>query len=179
LQRWIFIDLLRRENWIMRNVTRRQITVAGLGSAALLALSHSTRAAECPPNKVRLDGSGQKAGATAPKGVSDSVIASMALVEETEVGVEDRLFRLRRLEIQPGGEVPWHSHADRPAIIYIVQGSITEYRNICQDPLVRKAGDAIAENHLVSQWWKNTGKETAIVLSADLFHVTDPNLHMM
>ena len=103
----------------------------------------------------------------------------MPLVEETEVGVKDRLFRLRRLEIEPGGEVPWHSHADRPAIIYIVQGSVTEYRNTCQDALVRNAGDAIAENHLVSHWWKNTGNETAIVLSADLFHIADPNSHSM
>ena len=126
-----------------KNVTRRQLTVAGLGAAAVLGLGRSAHATACPPDKVRLDGSGQKPGATMPKDVTDSVIASM--VEETEVGVNDRLFRLRRLEIKPGGEVPWHSHADRPAIIYIVQGSITEYRSTCRDPLVHKAGDAITK----------------------------------
>jgi len=162
-----------------KNVTRRQLAVGGLGAAGLLALGRYAHATVCPPDQVRLDGSGQKPGATMPKGVTDNVIASMALVEETEVGVNDRLFRLRRLEIKPGGEVPWHSHADRPAIIYIVQGSVTEYRSTCQEPLVHKAGDAIAENHLVSHWWKNTGKETAIVLSADLFHMADQNSHMM
>ena len=161
------------------NVSRRELSVAGLGAAAVLAMGKSIQAAVCPPDKVRLDGSGQKAGATMPKGVTDDVIATIPLVEETEVGVKDRLFRLRRLEIKPGGEVPWHSHADRPAIIYIVQGSITEYRNTCHQPLVHKAGDAIPENHLVSHWWKNTGKETAVVLSADLFHEADPNSHMM
>ena len=109
-----------------KNVTRRQLAVGGLGAAGLLALGRYAHATVCPPDQVRLDGSGQKPGAMMPKGVTDNVIASMALVEETEVGVNDRLFRLRRLEIKPGGEVPWHSHADRPAIIYIVQGSITE-----------------------------------------------------
>jgi quercetin dioxygenase-like cupin family protein len=114
-----------------------------------------------------------------PKDVTDTVIASMPLAEEKTVGVEDRLFRLRRLEIKPGGEVPWHSHADRPAIIYIAQGTITEYRSTCAKPLVHKAGDAIPENHLVQHWWKNEGDETAVVLSADLFLLTDPNSHMM
>src|SRR5271166_5200073 len=86
-----------------KNVTRRQLTVAGLGGAALLGLGRFAHATACPPDQVRLDGSGQKPGATMPKGVTDNVIASMALVEETEVGVNDRLFRLRRLEIKPGG----------------------------------------------------------------------------
>jgi quercetin dioxygenase-like cupin family protein len=161
------------------NLTRRNLAIAGLSAATLLAMSKLAQATECAPDNVRLDGSGQKPGATMPKDVTDTVVASIPLVEETEVGVRDRLFRLRRLEIKPGGEVPWHSHADRPAIIYIVQGSITEYRSTCQDPLVHKAGDAIPENHLVSHWWKNTGDETAIVLSADLLHTTDPGSHMM
>ena len=114
-----------------------------------------------------------------PKDVTDAVLTSIPLVEETVIGVKDRLLRLRRLEIKPGGEVPWHSHADRPAIIYIVQGAVTEYRSTCEEPLVHHAGDAIPENHLVSHWWKNNGTETAVVLSADLFHVTDPSPHMM
>ncbi len=164
---------------IKHNTTRRDLGAVGLGAAALLVLSRAANATECATNKVRLDGSGQKAGATMPKDVTDAVLTSIPLVEETAVGVKDRLLRLRRLEIKPGGEVGWHSHADRPAIIYIVQGSVTEYRNTCQDPLVHNAGDAIAENHLVSHWWKNNGNETAVVLSADLFHVTDPNQHAM
>jgi hypothetical protein len=96
----------------------------------------------------------------------------MHLVEETEVGVKDHLFRLRRLESNRTARY-------RGTAMPIVQGSITEYRNTSQDPLVHKAGDAIPGNHLVSHWWKNTGKQTAIVLSADLFHVADPNSHMM
>jgi len=158
---------------------RRNLASLGLGAAALVAFGRAAVASDCPADEVRLDGSGQQAGATMPKDVTDVILASLPLSEETEVRVSDRLFRLRRLEIKPGGEVPWHSHADRPAIIYIERGEITEYRNLCAVPVVRKAGDAIPENHMVSHWWKNTGKETAVVLSADLFHVSDPNGHMM
>jgi len=164
---------------INSKASRRDLAAIGLGAAALVALGRSANAADCPPDKVKLDGTGQQAGATMPKDVTDDVLASIPLIEETEVGVKDRLFRLRRLEIKPGGVVPWHSHADRPAIIYIIQGAITEYRNTCEAPLVQKAGTAIPENHLVSHWWKNTGKETAVVLSADLLHMTDSNAHMM
>ena len=35
--------------------------------------------------------------------------------QEEAVGVNNRLFRLRRLVVQPGGVVPWHSHGNRPA----------------------------------------------------------------
>jgi quercetin dioxygenase-like cupin family protein len=68
---------------------------------------------------------------------------------------------------------------ERPAIIYTVQGTITQYRNTCEVPIVRKAGDAIPENHLVQHWWKITGKETVVLLAADLLHMTDPNVHIM
>ena len=32
-------------------------------------------------------------------------------------GVDGRLLRMRKLVVQPGGIVPWHSHAERPANI--------------------------------------------------------------
>ena len=115
------------------------------------------------------DGMGQKMGATAPKDVTDVVIGSIDLATEP-VGIKDRLFRLRRLEIKPGGVVPWHSHGDRPAIIYIVTGEVTEYASTCAVPIVHRAGEVAPERHTTSHWWKNTGKATAVLLSADLLH---------
>ena len=46
----------------------------------------------------------------------------------TEIGVDGRQLRTRRLVVQPGGIVPLHSHKDRPALIYTLSGSITEYQ---------------------------------------------------
>jgi quercetin dioxygenase-like cupin family protein len=80
--------------------------------------------------------------------------------------------------IQPGGEVPWHSHAERPALIYIVSGTITEFRSTCRDPIVHRGGELAVENHEVSHWWRNTGTEPVVIISFDLFHASqDP--HMM
>jgi quercetin dioxygenase-like cupin family protein len=75
---------------------------------------------------------------------------------------------MRRLEIEPGGIVPWHSHAERPAIIYVVSGTIEEYSSDCAVPIVHKAGDVSAEAKDISHWWKNTGTETVVLISADL-----------
>jgi quercetin dioxygenase-like cupin family protein len=75
--------------------------------------------------------------------------------------------------------VPWHSHGDRPAIIYIISGQITEYASTCAVPVVHKAGEATPEMHATSHWWKNDGNQPVELLSADLFHKTKPNDHMM
>ena len=55
------------------------------------------------------------------------------------------MLRLRKLVVQPGGVVPWHEHAARPANILVAEGSITEYRSTCKVPIEHKAGDVTAE----------------------------------
>ncbi len=129
------------------------------------------------PTRSWPTGAGQKPGATAPEGVTDTVLAAIDLGSEP-VAIQDRKLRLRRLVIQPGGVVPWHSHGDRPAIIYVVQGEVVEYASTCAVPILHKAGDATPEMHATSHWWKNTGKKSAVLLSADILHDTD-DAHMM
>jgi quercetin dioxygenase-like cupin family protein len=131
-------------------------------------------AGECPADQ-------KKPNATAsvdykPVGVTDTVIA-MIDVEKEPANIKDRKFRMRKLTIEPGGIVPWHSHGERPAIIYIIEGEINEYASNCAVPIVHKAGDVVAETSEVSHWWKNTGDKTVILLSADL--LKDPNDHTM
>jgi len=93
------------------------------------------------------------------------------------VAIDGRQFRLRRLVIQPGGEVPWHSHEDRPAIIYVVQGEVMEYSSDCAVPIVHKAGDTSIERHTVAHWWKNAASEPVVLISADLLrHEDDPEM---
>jgi hypothetical protein len=55
---------------------------------------------------------------------------------------------------------------------------VTEYSSNCSVGIVHKAGDATPELHTTSHWWKNTGKTTAVLLSADLMRTTD-DPHMM
>jgi quercetin dioxygenase-like cupin family protein len=148
---------------------RSGLVLAGLAAGMLLAGIGSAFASQCPADKVVADGMGQKPGATAPKDVTDVVLSSID-VAQAPFRIEGRLFRLRRLVIEPGGVVPWHSHADRPAIIYTVQGEMTEYASNCAVPILHRAGDAVAETHMVSHWWRNEGKQRAILISADLLH---------
>ncbi len=146
------------------------LAIAAAGFAPSLALAGS-----CPADKTGIDV--RAPDATPAKDVTDTVITSVDVAKEP-VHIDGRLLRLRKLVIQPGGVVPWHSHGDRPAIIYVESGEVTEYASTCSVPIVHKVGEATPELHSTSHWWKNTGKTAAVLLSADLFPVTtDP--HMM
>jgi len=157
-------------------------SVCRAGAVAVVATLLSTAAAQaggCPADKMVAPGAGQAMSDAKATGVTDTVIASTDLGKEP-AGIADRLFRLRRLVIRPGGVVPWHSHADRPAMIYVISGEIVEYASDCAVPIVHAAGDASAETHTTSHWWKNLGKEKVVLISADLFPVkTGHDEHMM
>jgi quercetin dioxygenase-like cupin family protein len=149
------------------------LVLAGVVLGSSLVASAAI-AGECPTDQ-------KKPNATAPVdykpvGVTDTVIA-MIDVEKEPANIKDRKFRMRKLTIEPGGIVPWHSHGDRPAIIYIIDGEINEYASNCAVPIVHKAGDVVAETSQVSHWWKNTGNKTVVLLSADL--LKDLNDHTM
>jgi quercetin dioxygenase-like cupin family protein len=140
----------------------------------LFGLGATTASAACPPGKETADG--QKPGATAHKGVDEKLLGQIDLSKE-KVNVPGRLFRMRRLVIEPGGEVAWHSHEDRPALIYIISGSITEYSSHCSVPIEHAAGDLSIEQAGLSHWWKNNGKEVVTLISVDI--AKDPNEHGM
>jgi quercetin dioxygenase-like cupin family protein len=155
----------------------RCLTTIGVLGALIGMGSIAASAGECPADQVVADGQGQTVGATKPKAVTDNVLTRIELVNEP-VMLKDHALRLRRLVVLPGGIVPWHSHTDRPAIIYIISGEIVEYRSTCKTPIVHKAGESTAEVKGTSHWWKNTGKKTVVLLSADVFHDKD-DPHMM
>jgi len=152
----------------------RKTAIHALIAAAVAALSVSAFAGECPADKRVPDGQGQKPGPSAPVGVTDVVRSSTDLSKEP-ANIKGRLFRLRELQMQPGGVVPWHSHNERPAMIYIVSGEVVEYASSCAVPITHKAGDVAPEKNGTSHWWKNVGDSTAVLISVDLF----PNaMHM-
>ena len=133
--------------------------------AGSFALAGTAFAGECPADKV-VAGGQQNEGHGA-KGVTDTVLSSIDLGGE-KIAAKGYTFRLRRLVIQPGGIVPWHSHAERPAIIYVVSGTILEYSSRCQVPVAHKAGEVSKEPVGTSHWWKNTGKVPVVLISADI-----------
>jgi len=156
---------------------KRNLIAASLAGAFSLA-GATALAGECPANQRVADGKGQKMMTHGAKGVSDTVRAATDLAKES-VALKDRQFRLRELVIQPGGIVPWHSHDDRPAMIYIVAGEVIEYASNCAVPIVHRAGDVAPEAKGTSHWWENKGKSTVKLISVDLFPVADKKLEKM
>lgn len=133
---------------------------------AVAALATATPAAA---GQCKAAGANDLANApTMPKGVTDTVIGAIDL--GAEINVDGRQLRTRRLVVQPGGIVPVHSHKDRPALIYVVSGSITEHSSACSAPIEHKAGDISREADGLSHYWINHGKAPAVLLSSDVFH---------
>lgn len=153
----------------------------GLYTAALVAgiflAAGAANAGQCPAGKLGSDV--RTSGETTPKGVTDTVLASIELSKE-KVNLPDRQLRIRKLVVQPGGVVPWHSHGDRPALIYVISGTVQEYASNCSAPIEHKSGEVSVEKGGVQHWWKNTGKSPAVLLSSDLFHsMPGEDPHMM
>lgn len=148
------------------------LVVAGLLAAAVSA--GSAFAGECPADKMMANA--REMVNFEPAGVTDDVLAALPLAEEGPM-LADRQMRVRKLVIQPDGIVPWHSHADRPALIYVVEGEIHEYASNCGAPITHVAGDVAVENHNVSHWWKNLSSAPVTLLSFDILH--DESDHAM
>ena len=145
---------------------------AAVAAVFSMSASFSVLAGECPADQRVPDGKGQAMVTHAAKGVTDVVRASTDLAREP-VKLQGRLFRLRELNIEPGGIVPWHSHNERPAMIYIVTGEVVEYASNCAVPIVHKAGDVAPEKNGTSHWWQNHGRVPSKLISVDLFPVAD------
>jgi quercetin dioxygenase-like cupin family protein len=145
----------------MNTITR---WAAALAAPATLLISAPAFAGSCPDGQAAANA---LAGAqTTPAGVTDDLVGSVDL--QSEVSFDDHDLRLRRLVVQPGGVVPLHSHAGRPALITVVSGSITEYSSKCLVGIEHGAGDVASESGGVSHWWKNNGAVPAVLLSADV-----------
>lgn len=156
-------QLTLKEN-TMLNVTKMSVAVGFIALAALGGGASPAAAGQCPPGKEATNPLANRA--TEPKAVTDDVLGSIDLGKE--IGVTGRDLRLRRLVVQPGGVVPFHSHAGRPALILTVSGEITEYRTSCAVPIKHRAGELSREADGVGHYWKNQGKTAAVLLSADV-----------
>jgi quercetin dioxygenase-like cupin family protein len=152
----------------------RSLVVSALATTGLVAVALTAAppafAGECPAGQMRADAT--KSVNYGPMGVTDKVLSQIDLAGE-KVSLNGHLMRVRKLEVQPGGIVPWHSHEDRPALIYVVTGEIVEHASNCAQPIVHKAGEVARETHATAHWWKNEGKATVVLLSFDIQH--DPN----
>jgi quercetin dioxygenase-like cupin family protein len=143
-------------------------------SAMLIGFGACTLASagECPAGK---EGSNALDGAaTAPVGVTDTELAAVDLSKES-VQLSERRLRMRHMTIAPGGIVPLHSHADRPALIMVTSGEVYENNSKCTVPILHKAGD-IAREYLGTQhWWQNKTDKPVELTIADIVNDHKPD----
>ena len=148
-------------------VLGRRVTVACMIAISSAVSLSSALAGQCPADQVKQDA--REPATVAAKGVTDTTLGAIDLSKEP-AQINDRQLRFRKLTVEPGGIVPWHSHADRPALIYVAQGEIVEYASNCMGPIVHKAGEIRPETNPTSHWWKNLGKKTVVLFVGDVLH---------
>ncbi|HTL70887.1 MAG TPA: cupin domain-containing protein [Candidatus Eisenbacteria bacterium] len=105
-------------------------------------------------------------GTPETKGVRVQLLASVDLGHEI-AGLEGRQFRMRLVTIEPGGVFgPVHDHKDRPGIVYVLQGTITDHRNgVATD---YGPGVGWPEDRNTLHWLENRGTIPAVEISVDI-----------
>lgn len=110
---------------------------------------------------------------TEPVGETETLLASLDLTRFQQ-RVDNRSFRMRRIDLEPGGIVPYHSHEDRPAIMYIAEGTVVEHNSAHREPRTHHQGEVVTEFLNVAHWWKNETDRPVVIIAADL---ADPAAH--
>ena len=101
------------------------------------------------------------------RGVTVEQLAAVDLGPEIE-GMAGRQLRMRMFTIEPGGVLgPMHDHKDRPGLVYILQGTITDHRNgVATD---YGPGVGWPEDKHTMHWLENKGTTPAVEISIDIF----------
>lgn len=100
------------------------------------------------------------------KGVTVELLAALDLGLEIE-GMAGRQLRMRMVTMEPGAVFgPLHDHIDRPGMVYILQGTITDYR----DGEVKEYGPGVGwpEDKNTLHWLENRGTTPAVEISVDI-----------
>ena len=99
-------------------------------------------------------------------GVTADVLATVDLGAEIE-GMAGWQFRMRQFTFEPGAVFgPMHDHNERPGLVYILQGTITDHR----EGLATEYGPGLGwpEDKATMHWLENRGTVTAVEISVDI-----------
>ena len=101
---------------------------------------------------------GQQSAPTENKGIDAQVVGTIDLGPD----MPNYQLRLRKITFEAGGVAALHSHKDRPAFTYVLDGTVTELR----DGGYKKEygpGDVITESRDVTHWAENKGTTKAVL----------------
>lgn len=100
------------------------------------------------------------------KGVTQELLAAVDLGPEIP-GMAGRQLRVRKFTFEAGGVLgPIHDHKDRPGIVFILEGTITDHR----DGVATDYGPGVGwpEDKKTLHWLENRGTVTAVEISVDI-----------
>ena len=83
-----------------------------------------------------------------------------------QVGLDGHILLLRRITINPGGQIAKHSAASTPGVVYMESGTWTEGRDTGETE--HSAGDTFIEDKDTVHWFYNRGAEPAAALVCDI-----------
>ena len=100
------------------------------------------------------------------KGIAVKLLAVLDLGPEID-GMAGRQLRMRMVTMEPGAVFgPIHHHVDRPGMVYILQGTITDHRNGVATEYGPGAG--WPEDRNTTHWLENRGTTPAVEISVDI-----------
>lgn len=100
------------------------------------------------------------------KSVTVQALAAVDLGPEID-GMAGWQLRMRMVTIEPGGVFgPVHDHRDRPGVVYILHGTITDHR----DGIETDYGPGVGwpEDRQTVHWLENRGTVPAVEISIDI-----------
>ena len=100
------------------------------------------------------------------KGVTVKLLAELDLGPEIE-GMAGHRLRMRLVTFEPGGVFgPIHNHKNRPGMVYMLKGTITDHRN----GVAKEYGPGVGwpEDNSTTHWLENRGTTPAVEISVDI-----------
>ncbi|MGJ3260718.1 MAG: cupin domain-containing protein [Rhodospirillales bacterium] len=106
-------------------------------------------------------------GPTSPKGISGKVTGTIPLTGmfESSDGLQ---MRAREVTIAPGGWIPVHRHTNRPEMVYVLEGEVTDHIVSEDREAVGSAGMTMTVQDNVTHWIENTGDVPVRAIVVDI-----------
>ena len=83
-------------------------------------------------------------------------------------GMAGRQLRLRLISLEPGGQTRLHSHKNRPAVLYVLEGSVAIISADGREKVLH-AGDTSSATGNTTHWVRNAGTVPVVWVMTDIF----------
>jgi quercetin dioxygenase-like cupin family protein len=124
------------------------LTTVALG---ILMISEWAASQSGPPDKA--------------KGVTRKELAVIDLATEIE-GMAGRALRQHRTTIDAGGAIPLHDHVDRPEILFVFSGRLTDHQGA--ESKEYGPGESFTVGRNTKHWLENRGLEPATFIATSI-----------